>query len=150
MNIPNPLLQRLVTEAGAEAKPATDEQLDALAAKNANGDALDYFRTYNFRANIDCVDLDQADSNLEMMDGICPNCEVWQHGFISFARDLEGRVYCFNQNDRDAEGSSRIVRLSYTFGGDTSVDQISTAAEAIASNFLEFLALYLDSKVDSM
>jgi hypothetical protein len=42
------------------------------------------------------------------------------------------------------------VRLSYTFGANTSVDEISAAAEVIAANLLEFLDLYLDSKVDSM
>lgn len=147
MNIPKPLLQRLAVEAEAHPDPATGEQLAKLAAKNANGDSLEYFKTYNFYTNVDCVELDQANSNLDMMDGICPNCEVWQHGFISFARDLEGRAYCFNQNVRDSEGNSRIVRLSYTFGSDTSVDQISAAAEAIAPNFVDFLELYLDSKV---
>ncbi|MES2470599.1 MAG: hypothetical protein V4675_25115 [Verrucomicrobiota bacterium] len=150
MTIPESLLQRLADEAGASPTPATGEQLEALAAKNANGDTLEYFRVYNFNANVDCVELDQADANLEMMDGITPNCEVWQHGFISFARDLEGRAYCFDQNDRDSEGRSRVVRLSYTFGANTSVDEISAAAEVIAANLLEFLDLYLDSKVDSM
>src|SRR5688572_13303891 len=111
MKIQEDLLQRLSTEAESDPDPATAEQLVALAAKNTDGDTLDYFRLYNFCANVDCVELDQADSNLDMMDGICPNCEVWQHGFISFARDLEGRAYCFNQNDRDSDGNSKIVRL---------------------------------------
>ncbi|MCP5537972.1 MAG: hypothetical protein H7A51_17280 [Akkermansiaceae bacterium] len=150
MTIPESLLQRIESETGSRPTPATDEQLEALAAKNANGDTLEYYRAYNFYANVDCVELDQADANLDMMDGITPNCEVWQHGFISFARDLEGRAYCFDQNTRDPEGRSRIVRLSYTFGDDTSVEMISAAAEVIAPNLLEFLDLYLDSKVDSM
>ena len=68
----------------------------------------------------------------------------------SFARDPEGRAYCFNQNDRDSEGNSKIVRLSYSFGDDTSVEEISGAAESIAPNLSEFIPLYLDSKVDSI
>ena len=150
MKLSESLLERLSTEADATPDPATNEQLSALAAKNADGDALDYFRVYNFCANVDCVELDQADANLEMMEDICPNCEVWQHGFISLARDLEGRAYCFNQNDRDSDGNSMLVRLSYTFGDDTSPQEISDAAESIAPNFSEFIPLYLDSKVDSI
>lgn len=150
MNIPEALLLRLADEAEAKPEPAGAGHLAALAAKNASGDVLDYFRIYNFYARVDCVELEQADASLEVMRDITPNCEVWQHGFISFARDLEGRAYCFDQNVRDAEGNSRIVRLSYTFGGDTSVEQISAAAELIAPDLVAFLELYLDRKVDSM
>lgn len=147
MNIPESLLQRMSAEAEAVPSPATDEQLFELVAKNANGDALDYFRIYNFYADVDMVNLEKADVNLDYMEGICPNCEVWQHGFIAFARDFEGSAYCFNQNDRDPEGNSTIVRLSYTFGSDTSVEKISASAEAIAPNFNEFLSLYLDERL---
>lgn len=82
-----------------------------------------------------------------MMDDMCPNCDVWRHGFISFGRDLEGRCYCFNQNDRDSKGNSKIVRLSYSFSEDATVSEISEAAEAIANDFVSFLELFLDSKV---
>jgi len=150
MNIPPPLLQRLASEAEATANPADEQTLSLLRERNINGDALDYFRDFNFEASVDLVSLDPAKDNLDMMDTVTPNCEVWQHGFIPFARDFEGRIYCFNQNDRDTSGHSKIVRLQYTFGEDTSVEDISAAAEHIASDFNAFLALYLDSKVDSI
>lgn len=150
MHLPDSLIARLLKEADCSPNPASPDSIALLRERNANGDALDYFRLYNFEANVDCVCLNSADGNLQMMENICPNCEVWQHGFIPFARDLEGRIYCFNQNDRDPDGNSKIVRLSYTFGDDTSVDQISAASESIAPNFTSFIPLYLDAKVDSM
>ena len=150
MNIQTPLLERLASEAEAVVNPADERTLGLLRERNINGDALDYFSQYNFEASVDLVSLDTAEDNLDMMDTVTPNCEVWQHGFIPFGRDFEGRIYCFNQNDRDPSGNSRIVRLQYTFGEDTSIAAISAAAEAIAPDFNAFLALYLDSKVDSI
>lgn len=150
MNIPAPLLERLASEAEATANPADEQTLSLLRERNISGDALNYFRDFNFAASVDLVNLDTAKDNLDMMDTVTPNCEVWQHGFIPFASDFEGRIYCFNQNDRDALGNSKIVRLQYTFGDDTSVADISAAAKHIASDFNAFLELYLDSKVDSI
>jgi hypothetical protein len=150
MRLPDSLIERLSKEVNCSTKPAPSDLVARLQERNADGDVLDYFRLYNFEASVDCVCLDAADANLQMMDDTCPNCEVWQHGFIPFGRDLEGRCYCFNQNDRDSNGNSKIVRLSYPFGDDTSVEQISSASEFIAPDFATFLSLYLDSKVDSM
>ena len=150
INIPDHLLERLISETGASSNAANEQIIDLLRAKGVNGDALDYFRHFNFEASVDLVALDAAKDNLEMMDTVAPNCEVWQHGFIPFGRDIEGRIYCFNQNDRDESGRSKIVRLQYSFGNNTSIADISSAAEPIASDFESFLALYLDCKVDSI
>ena len=150
MNISENLLKRLADEAESIPNPASDEELVKLKEHNADGDTLEYFAKYNLECDIDMVTLDDAVNNLDCMGFATPDCEVWQHGFIPFGRDFGGRTYCFDQNDRDQEGCSKIVRLSYSFGEDTNPKEISKASEAIADNLNLFLELYLDSKVESM
>lgn len=128
-------------EFGAQFSPATPDQIEELSSRNADGDTLTYFSTLNIAVELPArsICLDDAMNNLDMMDGIAPDCEVWQHGFIPVARDIEGRVYCFDQNSRDADGHSKIVRHPYPIGDDATTEDAKGAAEPIADNFELFL-----------
>ncbi|MCF6299055.1 MAG: hypothetical protein L3J01_04165 [Thiomicrorhabdus sp.] len=140
-------------EYGAEFESATEDQLASLKERNANGDTIDYFSSLNISAEIpvrSLIRFDDAQANLEQMVDMCPNCEVWQHGFIAFARDIEGRVYCFNQNDRSESGVSKIVRHPYPVGDDCTLDQAISTAEPISDSFEAFIDwIMADPEIDA-
>ena len=138
--------QKYLEDYGASLSPASPDQITQLREKNADGDTVDYFESLNLAVELpirNLITFDSAEDIIDQMGWNCPDCEVWQHGFIAFARDMEGRVYCFDQNHRDEAGRSKIVRHPYPVGDDCTLEGAIKASEPIAENFLEFISLLM-------
>jgi hypothetical protein len=143
MEVSEELLEHLKAEAGAELKPASAEELEQLKAKNVSQAVIDYFERLNISAELDGVYFCDAVNALDLMESIDPNCEIWPHGYIGFAGDFEGRTYCFDQNELNADGEPTIIRFDYPFGDTPSQPDLRTSAIRISNSLEGFVKRFL-------
>lgn len=141
-------LERLRLEAKAEIREPSEELLQSLAGRGVEGTTLEYFEKINIKARKDSLVIYSASRVLRMIVTVAPNSEVWQHGYIAFARDGSGRIYCFNQNRLNFDGNAEIVRIDHPVGERISKEELQNTAQFVAVDLLGFLDLFLAGKLE--
>jgi hypothetical protein len=143
------IIVKLSEATGIQFEPAQLDALDELRSLGASDEIIAFYAAYEpadpFDGEIRFLNIDDIVlMNNEAVPGYC----VQPHGYIVFAENDCGDSYCFDMNQLDGIGRSRIVVASPETAEDIeTAEQAAAMVQQVAPNLMSFLDLVLRDNV---
>ncbi|MFI8715455.1 SMI1/KNR4 family protein [Brevibacillus brevis] len=150
------LMTRISNQTGVEFVQASEEKIAKLESLNLPEDFINYFLSYNGKREFDLGDLRVYSIDDVLMENYewVPGRDVSKCGYIVFAANLGGDVYCFDLSKEGIEytlDNTPIVMFDHEEDFEImSKQQVSEYAEKIADNLVMFLQDQLKKRENNL
>jgi hypothetical protein len=143
---------RIATKTGVSLRPASGDDLHALADLGAPEAILSFYREYepDTGAELGKVRLwPIADIIVENSDAV-PGADLHPHGFVTFATTIHGDAYCFDTAGAMSTRDAPVVIMTHeVIFEDLDREVIMSARKRVASGFDDFLSRFVNEALDT-